>query len=431
MSIWKENLDNHPIHPTLQHLRDTIEIDLDELAESDLSEIRRFGRVIRRIESNIKNLDAELVPFTELDQLNNALKHQNIWNQVNSFKNNKNPAHIKTANAHLTSAITYRHWLVKPSIGVAPSDLSQLQSLQDSLSLTYQNMLKDIKSLQIVKDELEASLNEKTAELNRQVSVWQQQFSEAQESRSNGYHDWKEETEKDIRKANEALVTSSLERVTSMERNADALIGQIIDDSNEKHVKIQELYELASGDSVSGGFAKSANEEEKQANKWRWFSLMFIFWTAAWLYSAFGHYSGHGTEVLTSEASAIVSSESGTIQLPPKRESNFESEPFNWSKYLITFSLTGVLLFGAGFTAQQSSKHREEARRTRRFALQVKALDPYISSLEQEDQAEIKKKLTEKFFNGVDEQTKVAEGAQISPDMVSQLIQALTAMTKK
>ncbi|WP_210467703.1 hypothetical protein, partial [Vibrio crassostreae] len=95
--------------------------------------------------------------------------------------------------------------------------------------------------------------------------------------------------------------------------------------------------------------------------------------TVFWIYSAYDEYRA--------ESPSQVKVTATVKQSPISHTSSTEKvEGFNWSKYLLTFSLTGVLLFGAGYTAQQSSKHREEARRTRRFALQVKALDPYISS---------------------------------------------------
>jgi hypothetical protein len=79
-------------------------------------------------------------------------------------------------------------------------------------------------------------------------------------------------------------------------------------------------------------------------------------------------------------------------------------KPFNWQQFLLSVSLTGVLLFGAAYSGQQSNRHRDNEKKFRWFALQMKALDPYISSLDPEEQKELKKTLSEKFFNGVHEQ---------------------------
>jgi hypothetical protein len=52
----------------------------------------------------------------------------------------------------------------------------------------------------------------------------------------------------------------------------------------------------------------------------------------------------------------------------------------------MSFSLTAVLLYGAAYSAQQSTKHRNNEKRARWFALEIKAIDPFISSLPESDQ---------------------------------------------
>ena len=51
----------------------------------------------------------------------------------------------------------------------------------------------------------------------------------------------------------------------------------------------------------------------------------------------------------------------------------------------MSFSLTAVLLYGAAYSAQQSTKHRNNEKRARWFALEIKAIDPFISSLPESD----------------------------------------------
>ncbi len=60
--------------------------------------------------------------------------------------------------------------------------------------------------------------------------------------------------------------------------------------------------------------------------------------------------------------------------------------------------LTGVLLYGAAYSSQQSTRHRNNEKRTRGFALEVKAIDPFISSLGEEERNQLKRLLSEKLF---------------------------------
>ncbi len=422
MSNWTEKLNSHPLHDTLDQLLTWVQLDIDSITD-DVSEVRRFENVIRRVQHNLKQVDPEFVATNELDAFNSALRNANVWNQVSSFHSNGNAAHIRNANSHLTNALASKYWLVSPMEGGSKVEQEQLREIYDDLASKFQDLKDKFDNLQNEKSELETVIENRRKEVDQQISQWQQQFSDAQEKRSENYQDWKSSLEKDIRDDSKQLKTDTVEELNSLKTEALSALENLKTQSEDKHKKIQELYELASGDSISGGYTKTAKNEEKQANLWRWLSLSFVLATVFWIYSAYDEYR----VVPPSEAKVTTAVEKKHIL---HTDSLKEADGFNWSKYLLTFSLTGVLLFGAGYTAQQSSKHREEARRTRRFALQVKALDPYISSLDFQDQTEIKKKLTEKFFNGVDHTTSLPDTPSVSPKVVSQLVQALTDIAK-
>ena len=58
----------------------------------------------------------------------------------------------------------------------------------------------------------------------------------------------------------------------------------------------------------------------------------------------------------------------------------------------------GRSFFGAIYASKQSQAHRQSERRTRSFALEVKAIDPFIKSLGIDDQKELKKELSQRLF---------------------------------
>ena len=75
----------------------------------------------------------------------------------------------------------------------------------------------------------------------------------------------------------------------------------------------------------------------------------------------------------------------------------------SWSQLLKAFSVTGVLLFGAAYSAKQSNIHRQNEKRTRWFALEVKAIDPFIASLKEDDRKALKNELSKRLFGQKDE----------------------------
>ncbi len=69
-----------------------------------------------------------------------------------------------------------------------------------------------------------------------------------------------------------------------------------------------------------------------------------------------------------------------------------------WETAITLLPVTIVLLFGAAYAAQQSTRHRNVEVRNRRFALEMQAIDPYLQSLNAEDQQKLKIELTKRFF---------------------------------
>jgi len=152
----------------------------------------------------------------------------------------------------------------------------------------------------------------------------------------------------------------------------DELIGKIehiLKDSQSKHQTIKRLYQLVRNDSVAGGYQQYATQEQRSADRWRLTSLAFIVTTVGWLLAAiFTHLTiDEGGEVL-------------------------------FSAVALTASLTGVLLLGAGYSARQSNRHRSNEISTKRFALEVNAIDPFINSLDENTQNDLKRQFSEKLF---------------------------------
>lgn len=87
MSNWTEKLNSHPLHDTLDQLLTWVQLDIDSITD-DVSEVRRFENVIRRVQHNLKQVDPEFVATNELDAFNSALRNANVWNQVSSFHSN-------------------------------------------------------------------------------------------------------------------------------------------------------------------------------------------------------------------------------------------------------------------------------------------------------------------------------------------------------
>lgn len=413
MSRWQEQFVAHPIHETLKELRGLASTEFVDIEEQEIAERRRFNKIVVAYERSLSDLDAEVVPYNQLDSLNNALRHQNIWGQVNTYAGNGNVAHIVAANDHISNQLTQLSLLLvfseKSPQSAEINDLEKtidyvadaLSSKKDTLAEQMDELATSVATSEQSLAKLEQLIETRRTETDAQVSAWQQQFSEAQERRNIDFSAWREKVDEKTDSSVQAIIDKTNEVLTEHQAAFVSQIDATLEDSDEKHKSILELYELVAGDSVGAGYLKNAGEEQSQANKWRWISIAFILCTTGWLFYAYNHQPGIG--------------DTGNII---------------WSKLLTIVSLTGVLLFGAAYSSQQSNRHRANEKRTRWFALQVKAIDPFINSLEQEDRNKLKVLLSEKLFGNLDEAAE-SGGALIDEHALKVVVKSITDILGK
>ena len=413
MSRWQDVFNSHAIHETLKQLKALASTEFEDVDENEVPERRRFIKAISTYEEVLTRLDAELVPMNQLDSLNNALRHQNLWGQMTNYASNGNASHLVAANDQLSNQLTQLSLLL--AIAGLPTSETPVKNLEESVDHIGNALAKKKAELEGQLDGLSGSVAKSQQELNRledtiekrraetdaQLSQWQQQFSEAQERRNNDFTAWRYSLEEEAKNSLKELLDKSSETLKQYQVAFDKNIDEILSDGREKHQAILDLYELTAGDSVGAGYLKSASDERKQANLWRWISVGFIVATAAWLFYAYSH-------------SAITVVDGGIV----------------WSKVLTVFSLTGVLLFGAAFSSQQSNRHRENEKRASWFALQVKAIDPFINSLETKDRNELKRLLSERLFAN-SEELRESSGGVISEHALNVIVKAITDILGK
>lgn len=416
MSRWEENFDNHPVHEALTQLRDWVESRDDELKSGETSERRRFLKTIDALENILSKVDKELAPTNHLDSLNNNLRHQNIWNQAQGYFNSGQVQNLINSNNHmvgpLASLSIFRGLTRSDDIQIDIKRIeSQIDEVSDFLSRKKNESLDRLQELndevdysRKVLDDLEKQVESRRSEVNSQMSKWQEQFSESQEKRLSYFSGIVEKAEQDFLSEKREVLDNAESEFNRHATHLSDRSKDILADSESKHKAILELYGLAAGDTVGGGYQKTADEEGGKANNWRRLSIVFVVLTAGWLLYVYGH--------------------------PP-----IDSDPQSvvWARLITVFSMSAVLLGGAVFSARQSNRHRDDEKRSRWFALQVKAIDPFLSSLERSEQSRIKSALSEKMFsNGVDQSgdRKPVRSDYLSEDFVVRVVDTLAQYSR-
>lgn len=171
------------------------------------------------------------------------------------------------------------------------------------------------------------------------------------------------------------------------------LYNAAIENLNKKEERAQELLQIISRDSISGSYQQSAADERKTANYLRSFSLFFM--------------------VLMTIVMGVALWE--TV-----------SPNFNWQAAAFKITIVMILSIPAAYLARESSRHRELQNMHHSISLELKSVDPYLSSLPDEKRITIKEKLAERIFmGGNDARTKESETPINSQEIIIALLKRL------
>ncbi|MCF3627695.1 hypothetical protein RJ527_06430 [Thalassospiraceae bacterium LMO-SO8] len=387
MSRWKDLLDSHAVHQTLGELEKAIEGDLKGDTEVELTERRRLVKVIQAWRNILTKVDPELVHMQRLDNLNNHLA-QHALTQAKEYANSGNLSSLTAANDNLTTQLTELAILLAIGASQGPvSDVTtkldeqvdafakrvaqkredleaQLAATSKAVAEKDQELVKGLAAkVQELKD-LEANIETRRQETDQRLSEWQQQFSEAQDRRQTEYGEWSKKLAEESSAAVKSVVDGVDNQLKEKHHNYVQQVDGYLAKAKENHDAIRKLHELSAQDSVAGGYVSNAKKEGEAAGRWRLATVGFILGAVGWLFHS---YPGAGVAI-------------------------------HWEAALGVLPMTGVLLFGAAYSAQQSTRHRAVEVQNRRFALEMAAIDPYVQSLDPEIQKELKKELSKRFF---------------------------------
>ncbi len=375
MSRWDEQLKNHAIHETISQLKEWGSRDLEPPDSDGVSEQLRYLKILNLFEEQLKHVDADIFPFPQLDQLNSFLRNQNTWNQVQAYSGNGNHVHLVNANNQISSQLELLSNITVSSKKSKPyMPLKQVEKLVKTYINQLSSKISDLKD-EITVLERGVSNGEERLDIQARdlvahkesgtnlLSDWQKQFSDDQASRLSEFGTTLNRITKDISKKFDDFYEKKSAEVQNKTEQLTAEIITLEVDAKNRHKDVMEVFGLIAGENVAASYVIHANEEKQQANFWRWSSIVFIALAVGWLFYAF--------EVNSS---------------------------FNLGALFGTISLTGVLLFGAGYSAQQSTKHRKAQRMSHQFSLEINSLDPFIATLNEVDRAEMKKQITAKLF---------------------------------
>lgn len=407
MSRWSEEFEKHPIHEMLSQAITYLDTDIEDTNAALESERRRLHGVVSNLREIVAGLDPEFYPTQLLNQVHQHLSHQQFNQQLQAYSSSPQIKYLQAANDHITQftpqifhlAAMSRQIESQEVISNAQKAFSSFTASMETIAEQTQERFNKYESELAAVDEkaklLSQTIDGLDTSTNTKLAEWQTEFTDKQASWAQQHSDGKIQRDNEFQEllaeqksAGEAQQEEfTLEQGEKLQATLDHFkeTGQdVLDDVRQKHEDVKEIHKLVGRDSVAGGYQTGAGDEKKQADLWRIVSLVCMGGTVVWLIIKYN--------------SGFVPAEDGSI---------------NWPNVLVASSLTAILLYAAGYTSRQSRMHRDNEKLLRSYALETKALDPFIASLEKADQQAIKAELVRRMFG---QQNVVQTGKQIKLD---------------
>lgn len=392
MSRWSDEFEKHAIHELLRQTSEWATTNIKDADAEFEAERMRLRKVLAELWNIIRGLDPEFYPQPLLDQIHNHLQHQHFYQQLQAHSTSPQIGQLQTANNHITQYAPQIYQLAAMARPVEVRDVIKqaedaFSSFTVSMEMSDQRVKQRIEETNASLDTLNQSFSDLEGQFenvsnsaDEKLSEWQTEFTEHQTTRLEEYSSAQVDREGQFNELlsgwKEAVEAQTKDITAKHSAQLGSLIGNFetkgetaLKDVDEKHQAVLEIHKLVGRDSVAGGFQTSAGEEQQAADLWRNISMVALVGAIIWL--AFKYWIGF---------------------------EQISGGGINWAEIITASSLTAILLITAGYASKQSKMHRDNEKQFRSYALETKALDPFMANLDIDDQKKIKAELIRRMF---------------------------------
>lgn len=423
---WVMQTEGHPIHSALLDLQSRIaSIEGTNPSDADIIEgLDRLRQIVNKVLSSLEAGDPNMIPRQALDQINSNA--QNAANQLSNYQTNKNKQHIDNANEQADGMLVQLRSLPVPeSVRDIDNLRDAITSFRRSMGQHTHNVQDEFRNLSKEFNDLSKRIAEAVNEISAQKSrldtaivSYQQQFSQAEEIRREQFST----SEKGRDERFEKLIAAHRDEITNQIETMRAAWADLVknteDNFNVKEKafgqdgrtlldKLAEYKEQAEKTlhaigiaGMASGYNKVANSERKAA--WLWHGITGLFLVGLVVF-------------------AIIAFES-TLR------GEFSIGIFGARAFV-------ALAFGIGvaWAARQAGMHQAAEQRSRRMELELASISPYLATLPEDSQNQVKQELAERLFGQKDQlipgSTKETTGSVL--DLLRMALDTIQSLSKK
>ena len=426
MSKWEDRIQNSATYTAAKKLLAKFnEINSDSMSLEAIDAINRAKLVIELLVDRLDNTDNRLLSVSSIDNIGSYLS--SVSSCFDNWQNTRDDMYlgISYMNGYIDGILSYITSLtpamdiketrkaiagLNRSVGqykrVATKEINNISvkgtTAEKTIDEKVNEAKKEFEALDTKVNELNKDLKDIKDSSNKISDLQQLSFTKSENVRNEAVNKFIEEQKRTI-KETFSKKSDEADRITD---DIDKKLNATEVKAEDSLARIDELLNMAGDKTLIHDYSSSAKEDTEAADRWRKITMFLLF--AVLGFSCWVVYE-------------IINTKDALWQ------------------FLIARAF--VMLFAggiAGYTATQSSEHRKAQRANQRTAHQLKALKPYLLSIEGDVKLrnEIIKTVAYRIFNNEENnQVKKSKGLfkskEEAPIMSSQLIELLLDLAKK
>jgi hypothetical protein len=418
LSEWANQVDQHPIHDALRSATAALESILALEAERDPDTTERLARVqqvITDVVARIDSTDAGLIPLQALNNIQQPV--QRIAENLANYQSSGQPDQVAAAHNQLENILVHLNLIPAPRTtadveGIREAATSLRRSLGQNVRQLESRSAGVSSSLGALEQQLrtvEARMAESQERLDARIAEAETRLAAAEAQRSSAFE--AAQTERD-RKADELHSTRSAEWETALKTQRDEFgeltataeaemaelraevvsrTDVLLNEMESQKAQAQKMVGIITETGLIGGFQKEADAAQSAGTVWRVTAAVAL--GALVVFAVYVFITHNGQAASTSWADV------------------------GWR----IFVASAVGLFAA-YAARQADKHDRTRKRSRRMELELASISPYLDSLPQEQQVEMKMDLARRLFGQDDSPDAAADATSGTQADLAKLI---------
>jgi hypothetical protein len=268
MPIYDDRLANHPVWASLAAAREAVDATRDKLADPEqIEEHAHIEATLSYLEGRLDTLDAQLVPFAPIDNINSNLEQISV--SLRQFEENPgNRDILDQADSHAHGILTYLAQLPEATINEVENLREVGARYRRSMSAQIGLLTGEVNSLRATVTEIGETVAQQKSEIELEAG----RLGEALTTNSAAFEQTQAERQENFTSqlsAFESQLAGALEEASQSAANALADLSEKSDAAIAEIEAIKERAEAASNylgiNALAAGYHDTADTEERRA----------------------------------------------------------------------------------------------------------------------------------------------------------------------